>query len=124
LRTKRKISRLVLRISFYSYFIIWSLSSFFILPDYKNSTTTNNEPYLAVAKINSSFYTLNEENKKTRYSQDNNSKLYYSTKFLVPFSFQIFKLSGSFYFIQPREVPVIINVFALIDLSRPPPFIS
>ncbi|HSD62887.1 MAG TPA: hypothetical protein VLB50_03780 [Ignavibacteriaceae bacterium] len=121
---KLKILRLTFRLFFYGYFIVWSLYSFYKLPDYKNTSTSDNELYLISNQSNISLFTFTEENKRTKYSEETSAKNYFSGKFLVSFPIQILKLTGSFHFIQPYEIPVIVNVYSLIDHPRPPPFVS
>jgi hypothetical protein len=71
--------------------------------------------------MSSSLFTGVEENKRLKYSAENNSRLYYSGNYLNSFGVQIIRLTGNFHFIKLGEVFAVIEINSSLDHPRPPP---
>jgi hypothetical protein len=122
LKNKIKILNLTGRFFFYGYFAVWSFTSLFIIkPESYNYLIQENTAYLLSSQVSSSLFTGLEDNRRFKYSEENNSRLYYSGKYLNPFGLQIYQLKGNFHFIKPGGIPAIVKINLLLDYPRPPP---
>jgi hypothetical protein len=121
LKKENKILILISRITFFSYFAAWSLTSFLFMQQANCSFPVQDESYLLNLQVTGSFFNGIEENKKLRNSGDNESRFLYS---LNPGTagLNILCPSGNYHFIIPEDIPAISEVYLSNYHPRPPPF--
>ena len=111
------------RIFFLCWFSAWSLSSFLSVQKVSYDISVQDEPYLLSSQAALSYFNGIEENKKPRYSGDNDSRFLYSVKYLRAKGIHFPKPSGNYHFILPYDIPVIAEINLSTDHPRPPPLV-
>ena len=86
-----------------------------------NYFSQSDEEYLLSSQVDPIFFTGLEENKRSKFSEGKISGFHDPSQYLTPFSLQISKLTGNFYFINADELPAFVPIYSLIDCPRPPP---
>jgi hypothetical protein len=111
------------RIFFLCWFSAWSLSSFLSMQKVSYDISVQDEPYLLISQAASLNFNGIEENKKPRYSGDNDSRFLYSVKYLRVKGIHFLKPSGNYHFILLYDIPVITEINLSTDHPRPPPLV-